>query len=108
MAKNIKITVDNALMGTVELFASEPMVNSGVRQTMPVFLEKHTFKNGTITLSGLQETPADKSWHYRLFVYPEHSYCPVSEGAMQYRFYLPSSVPATVDLTTLIASHSAW
>ena len=103
MAKNLVINVDNAITGTVELWASEPLAN-GTSQTMPVFILRKTFKNGTITLNGLQEIPAGSGRHYRLIVRPYENI----EGSHQYRFYLPTSVTATVQLTYLIATYPAW
>ena len=104
MAKNLLINIDNSLSGIVELWASSPMSN-GIRQTAPVFVESHHYKNGTITLSGLQETPASKSWHYRLFVIPDGAECGSRVGSMQYRFYLPTSAPSTANLISL---EKAW
>lgn len=107
MAKNIVVNIDNSLSGVVELYASAPMAN-GTRQTAPVFLTEKPFQNGTVTLTGLQETPADKSWHYRIIVRPAGRKCLSQEGSAQFRVYLPTSVASPVQLTTLIANHSAW
>lgn len=107
MAKNIVVNIDNSLSGTVELYASAPMAN-GNRQTAPVFLSEKPFQNGTVTLSGLQETPADKSWHYRIIVRPAGRECGSLEGSAQYRVYAPFNGLTTELLTTLIANHSAW
>ena len=107
MAKNIVINIDNSLAGTVELYASAPMVN-GNRQTAPVFLSEKPFENGTVALSGLQETPADQSWHYRIIVRPAGRKCLSQEGSAQFRVFLPTSVVSPVQLTELIANHSAW
>ena len=107
MAKNIVVNIDNSLSGTVELWASVPMAN-GTRQTAPVFLTEKPFQNGTVTLSGLQETPADKSWHYRIIVRPAGRECGSLEGSAQFRVFLPASVASPAQLTELIANHSAW
>lgn len=107
MTKNIVITIDNSLTGEVELFASQPMAN-GTGQTAPTFSQFATYTNGTVTLSGLQETPADNSWHYVLFVRPAEQGMCSTLGNHQARFFLPSSVAATVALPELIANHSAW
>lgn len=104
MAKNIVINVDNSLAGTVELWASAPMVN-GTRQTAPVFLTEKPFEDGTVTLSGLQETPADQSWHYRIIVRPAGRECGSKEGSAQFRVFLPTSLSDTTNLTAL---PSAW
>lgn len=107
MAKNIVINVDNSLTGTVELWASQPMAN-GNRQTAPVFLSEKRYENGSVTLSGLQETPADQSWHYRIIIRPAGRECGSLEGSAQYRVYAPSNGLTTEMLTTLIANQSAW
>lgn len=107
MAKNIVVNIDNSLAGTVELWASEPMAN-GTRQTAPVFLSEKPFENGTVTLSGLQETPADQSWHYRIIVRPADRVCGSKEGSAQFRVFLPTSVAENATLTYLIVNYSAW
>lgn len=108
MTKNIQITIDNSLTGTVELFASAPMTN-GLRQTAPTFSQSAKYANGSVTLTGLQETPADESWHYTLFIRPAEQGLCSTEGNHQARFYLPSAVVAsTVPLTELIQNYSAW
>ena len=107
MAKNILINIDNSLSGVAELWATQPMAN-GTRQTAPVFIQTATYINSTLTLSGLQETPADNSWHYILIIKPvEHGLCSTL-GNAQYRFFLPTSVASTVNLTTLLSTYSAW
>ena len=100
MTKSLLIQIDNANGGEVELWASQPMAN-GTAQTAPVFVTSKTYTSGQITLTGLQETPTSKSWHYRLFVRPWGKV----GGSAQYRFYLPASAPATANLTSL---ESAW
>ena len=107
MAKNIQITIDNSLVGEVELFASAPTAN-GVHQTAPPFSQFEKYTDSTVTLTDVPETPADESWHYVLFVRPAEQGMCSTEGNMQYRFYLPSSVAASVTLPELIQNHSAW
>lgn len=107
MAKNIVINIDNSLVGEVELIVSAPMSN-GTNQTAPPFSQFERYTNGTVTLTGVQETPSDQSWHYVLFVRPAEQGMCSTEGNMQYRFYLPSSVAASVTLPELIQNHSAW
>lgn len=107
MAKNITVQLHNAISGELELWASKPMVN-GNRQTAPVFSQKVKIANGVATITGVQETPADKSWHYHAIIRPDWRKCGSSEGSAQFRFYVPATVTETVPLTTLIESHSAW
>lgn len=107
MAKNIVLNIDNSLVGEVELFASAPTAN-GVHQTAPPFSQFERYTNGTVTLTDVPETPADESWHYVLFIRPAEQGMCSTEGNMQYRFYLPSSVAATATLTYLIQNYSAW
>ena len=107
MAKNITLNLHNVISGEVELFASRPMAN-GNRQTAPVFSQKVKITNGVATITGVQETPADKSWHYHAIIRPDWRKCGSFEGSAQFRFYVPASVTETVPLTTLIESHSAW
>lgn len=107
MAKNIQITIDNSLTGTVELFASAPTAN-GVHQTAPPFSQFEKYTNSTVTLTDVPETPADESWHYVLFIRPAEQGMCSTEGNHQARFYLPSSVAATATLTYLIQNYSAW
>ena len=107
MSKNITLNLHNAISGEIELFASRPMAN-GNRQTAPVFSQKVKITNGVATITGVQETPADKSWHYHAIIRPDWRKCGSFEGSAQFRFYVPASVTETVPLTTLIESHSAW
>lgn len=107
MAKNIQITIDNSLVGEVELFASAPTAN-GAYQTAPPFSQFEKYTNNTITLTDVPETPADESWHYVLFIRPAEQGMCATEGNYQARFYLPSSVAASVTLPELIQNHSAW
>lgn len=107
MAKNITVQLHNAISGELELWASKPMAN-GNRQTAPVFSQKVQITNGVATITGVQETPTDKSWHYHAIIRPDWRKCGSFEGSAQFRFYVPASVTETVPLTTLIKSHSAW
>lgn len=107
MTKNILINIDNSLTGVVELWATEPMAN-GTRQTAPVFIQTATYVNRTLTLSDLQETPANNSWHYILIIKPVEQGLCSTLGNAQYRFFLPTSVASTVNLTTLLSSYPAW
>lgn len=104
MSKNITLNLHNVISGEIELFASLPMAK-GNRQTAPVFSQKVKITNGVATITGVQDTPADKSWHYQAIIRPDWRKCGSSEGSAQFRFFVPASVPSTVNLVDL---PSAW